>query len=190
MGVEFALVSSVRWTGMNASTWAWNPILNMFVSKPTFIAGKTITPFTMHLHPLFADLFSSPRAYMLSLIETIVIHLKQTVKWNFFGISWAHLWHGRSCNLIEHSLTRSGYKKQEHNPSWCWGVVASLHFVLPVSDGLGPTGILYEELPAWRGGGLDMTSPYMLFSLLLGSQEHFLRCRKSLTFCRFLTPKQ
>lgn len=42
---------------------------------------------------------------------------------------------------------------------------AGLHFVLPVSDGPGPSA-----LPAWRGGGCAVTLPRVFFLLLCPSR--------------------
>lgn len=58
---------------------------------------------------------------------------------------------------------------QQHNPSskheGC-GVIAGLHFVLPVSDGQSPTDDLCSALPACRGGGPAMILLLMAFFLL------------------------
>ena len=47
-------------------------------------------------------------------------------------------------------------------------VTAGLHFVLPVSDGHGPTDDLCAALPAYRGGGLhDFATHSFFFSPLI-----------------------
>lgn len=51
-------------------------------------------------------------------------------------------------------------------PGWKgWDAAAGLHFVLPVSDGPGPSA-----LPAWRGGGRALTLPGVFFLLLCPSR--------------------
>lgn len=42
-------------------------------------------------------------------------------------------------------------------------VTAGLHFVLPVSDGHGPTDDLCAALPAYRGGGLHDFATHSFF---------------------------
>ena len=58
-------------------------------------------------------------------------------------------------------------------------VTAGLHFVLPVSDGHGPTDDLCAALPAYRGGGLHdfATHSFFFFPTDIGPYELFLQWR-------------